>query len=278
MKISFRVIALFACVSFVALPACRNRPGNGDGNDNGNNDQVPEGVQKAVEDVVTQLESASQAVGGAVDALTNVDQDEDGEFGDCPEIVFVRQDNVTTFALTFEAGCSSEYYDESVSGTISAIFNRNSGSFSATFDEFTVDGQTTDGNLNVTRVAANDVRNWNGTIDISTSGVGSVEGDIAFTINILTDTLTISSATLDVTNADGETRSIEVAGIIIQPVANQSFIPEAGTVTFEVPNDDPEGPDPITVVIEFDANSPFDATVKLTVGENVFGNYDLGAL
>src|SRR6185503_18326192 len=106
-------------------------------------------------------ESASQAVGGAVDALTNVDQSSSDTFGDCPEVIFVRQDNVSTFALTFEPGCSSDYYDNSVSGSISAEFDRNAGSFSASFDQFAVEAQITNGELNVTRVAANDIRNWN---------------------------------------------------------------------------------------------------------------------
>ena len=51
-------------------------------------------MQKAVDEVVAQLESTSQAVGGAVEALTSVDLADDDTFGDCPEIVFVRQDNV----------------------------------------------------------------------------------------------------------------------------------------------------------------------------------------
>ncbi len=251
-------------------PGCRNRGGNGGG------DELPANVQKSVDEVVAQLESTSKAVGGSVEALTNVDQDDDGEIGDCPELVFVRQDNVTSIGVTFEAGCSSEYYEKSVSGTISAEFDRNAGTFSAIFDEFTVEGQTTDGELNVTRVAAGDIRNWNGTIDISTSSVGSVVGDIVFEINILTDTLTISSASLNVTNSENETRSVEVDGVVIRPVANNSFVPQSGTVTFEIPNLEEEGPESITVVVEFDANSPDDGTVKVIFGEGTVENYPLG--
>jgi|CXWL01.1.fsa_nt_gi hypothetical protein len=278
-------LVLLTCLSLAAVSTCRNRPDNDNGgnSDNGGNggggsDELPADVQKAVDEVVAEIESASQAVGGAVDALTNVNQTDSSTFGDCPEVIFVRQDNVSTFALTFEAGCSSEYYDNSVSGSISAEFDRNAGSFSAIFDNFMVDGQTTDGELNVSRIADNDIRNWDGTIDISTTGVGSVVGDISFEINILTDTLTISTAALDVTNADDETRSVEADGLVIRPVANGSFIPEAGSITFEVPNVEDIGPDTITIVIEFDANSPIDGTVKVTFGEVTLENYPLGAL
>lgn len=275
MKMIARYSTVLAGLLLMVLPACQNRGGNGG---NGSGDELPADIQKAVDEVVAELESASQAVAGSVEALTNVDLSSSDTFGDCPEIIFVREDNVSTFALTFEAGCSSEYYDESVSGTISAEFDRTAGTFSAIFDNFTVEGQTTDGELNVSRAAAGDIRNWNGTIDIATTGVGSVVGDIAFEINILTDTLTISSASLEVTNAEDETRSVEVDGLVIRPVANGSFIPEAGTVTFEVPNVEDVGPDTVTIVIEFDANSPEDGTVKVTFGEGTVENYQLGGL
>lgn len=274
MTVFARYSILLACISLTMTPGCRNRPGNG----GSGGDDLPADVQKAVDEVVAQLESTSKAVGGAVEALTNVDQDDDGEIGDCPELVFVRQDNVTSISVTFEAGCSSEYYDNSVSGIISAEFDRNAGTFSAIFDEFTVDSQTTDGELNVTRVVAGDIRNWDGTVDISTSGVGSVVGEIAFEINILTDTLTISTASLELTNSGNETRSVEVEGIVIRPVANSSFIPQSGTVTFEVPNVEDDGPETITVVVEFDANSPDDGTVKVTFGDGTLENYPLGGL
>ncbi len=278
MKTFARYSLLLACLSVAFAAGCRNRPGNdGNGNDNGNNGEVPADVQKAVDDVVAQLESTSQSVGGATDALVNVDQATSDTLGNCPQVVFVRQNNVTTFALTFVAGCSSDYYDESVSGSISAEFNRNTGTFTATFNEFTVGDQTTDGSLNVNRVAAGDVRDWTGSINVSTSGVGSEAGDIAFTINALSDTLTISSASLEVTDADGVARSVDVSALVMRPVANSSFIPEAGTISFEVPNDANTGPETVTVIIEFDSNSPFDRTVTLTVGESVFANYPLGA-
>ncbi len=269
-------LVLLTCLSLAAVSTCRNNPDNG-----GNgavSDELPADVQKAVDEVVAEIESMSQAVGGAVEALSNVDQASSETFGDCPEVVFIRQDNVSTFALTFEAGCSSDYYETSVSGSISAEFDRVAGSFTAIFDAFTVDGQTTNGDLNVSRAALGDIRDWDGTVDISTTGIGSVVGDIAFEINILSDTLTITSASLELANADGEIRSVVVAGLVVRPVANSSFIPETGTITFEVPNVEDAGPDTVTIVIEFDANSPFDGTVKVTFGEGTVENYPLGGL
>ena len=266
----FVTFGLVSCLALTTLTACRNRPGNGNGTD-----ELRADVQKAVDEVVAQLESTSQAVGGAVEALTNVDLSADDTFGDCPEVVFVRQDNVTTIGVTFEAGCTSEYYEDAVSGTISAVFDRNQNAFTALFDAFTVEGQITDGSLNVNRTSTTDVRNWSGSIDITTSGVGSVAGDLAFEINILTDTITISSASLDLTHVEGDSYSVEVDGIVIRPVANQSFIPEAGSVTFEVPNADPEGPETLTIVIEFDQNSPEDGTVRVTFDDGTVEDYPL---
>lgn len=266
---------LLACISLSVMPGCRNRPGNGNGGD-----ELPADVQKAIDDVVAQLELTSQAVGGAVEGFANVDlTSDDDNFGDCPEVIFAREDNVSTFALTFEQGCESEYYENnSVSGSISIVFDRNAAAFDADFDAFTVDGRSTTGDLHVSRGEAGELRTWSGTIDISTSGVGSVVGDIVLEINVATQAITIVSASLEVTNADGITRSVEVEGIVIRPVANGSFIPQAGTVTFEVPNADDDGLDTVAITIEFDQDSPSDGTVRVTYGDVSVQNYPIGGL
>lgn len=266
----FRTITLLAlgCLSLAFVSACRNRGGGG-------TTELPADVQKAVDDVVAQLEATTQAVGGAVEGFASVDLD-DSSSNDCPEVVFVSQDNVVTLGLTFEAGCESEYYTGlAVSGSISVVFDGNSDSFDADFDEFTVDGQSTDGELHVSRTDGGDFRTWSGTIDIGTSGSGSVVGDIVLVINIVTQTITIESASLVLTDELNESVSVEIEGLVIRPVANGNFVPQDGTVTFVVPNEDPEGPDTITITIEYDANSPEDGTVRVTFGEGTVPDYEL---
>lgn len=263
-----RHLLVLSCLALVALTACRNRGGDG-------TTELPADIQKAVDDVVAQLEATTQAIGGAVEGFASIDLD-DSSSNDCPEVVFVRQDNVTTLGLSFEPGCESEYYvDLAVSGSISVVFDGNVDSFNAEFDEFTVDGQSTDGGLQVSRTEGGDFRTWSGTIDIATSGVGSVVGDITLVINVVTQTISIESASLELTEEVGESISVEVEGIVIRPVANGNFVPQNGTVTFVVPNEDPEGPENITVSIEFDANSPVDGTVLVTFGEGTVSNYEL---
>jgi hypothetical protein len=263
-------LLLVGLATMATLSACRNRPGI-------IVDELPDDVQKAVDEVVAQLEAASQAVGGAVEAFASVDVDPDDDlFDDCPEVVFVREDNVSTFGLTFEPGCESEYYDGlSVSGSIRVVFDRNAQAFDADFDAFTVEDQSSTGELHVSRTEGGDLRSWSGSIDLATTGVGSVVGDIVLVVNVVTQTITIEFASLELAHAAGAIYSIEVEGVVIRPVANQSFIPQAGTVTLAVPNTSDEGPETLVIVIEFDENSPDDGTVRVTFGEGTVENYPL---
>lgn len=267
MKFRTHFLTTLAVLVIALIPACRNRDGG--------TTELPADVQKAIDDVSAQLESATQAIGGAVEGFASVDLD-DSSSNDCPEVLFLSQDNVVTLALTFEPGCESDYYaDVAVAGSISVVFDGNSDSFDAEFDEFTVDGESTDGHLHVSRTDGGDFRTWSGTIDISTSGSGAVVGDIVLEINIVTQTITITSASLELTDELGESVSVEIEGLVIRPVANGNFVPQNGTVTFVVPNEDPEGPETITITIEYDANSPSDGTVRVTFGEGTIPNYEL---
>lgn len=272
----------FACAMCVGLFAlttltgCRNRPGNG-GN---GTDTLPEEIQIIVDDVVAQVEATAQAVAGSLEAFASVDIDpENDTFGDCPEVAFVRENNVSTFSLTFEPGCASEVYDDlSVSGGIVVMFDRTAQAIDAQFDEFTVDGHSTSGQLRVSRNDGGGLRTWAGSIDLSITGIGSVVGDLTLVINVAASTITIQSASLNLTNTDSESVSVDLDGIVIRPVANQSFIPEAGTVTFVVPNPTGEGPEFLTIVIEFDQNSPIDGTVRVTYGDVTVANYPIAGL
>ncbi len=254
--------------------ACRNRPGNGGG---GGGDTLTAEQKAAVDAVVEQLDAASKAVGGAVEGFSSVDLTDDGTFGTCPVVNFSLDTNVATIALTFTDGCQNDYYGEvPLSGGIAVVFNANTGSFVATFDNFSVGDESTDGSLGVQRSTdPAEIRTWTGTIDITTTGVGSAEGDLALKIDPIRQTITIETADLTLSEEGGATYSVETDGLVIKPVANESFLPEAGTMTFVVPNDAPTGPDNITILVEFDANTPKDGTVSVTISGGTKSDYQL---
>ena len=113
---------------------------------------------------------------------------------------------------------------------------------------------------------------------ITTSGVGSAQGDIALQLDTVRQTIKVDTASLTLDDGAGTSYSVNVEGLVIKPVANQSFVPEAGTATFEIPNTAPAGRATLIVIVEFDANSPVDGTVSVTVGNSSPAEYQLPGL
>jgi hypothetical protein len=261
----------------VLLSACSNRPGGAGGGGGGGGTLTTE-EKATVDTVMKQLDATVMAVGGAVEGFSSVDLTADDRFGTCPVVVFSLNNNVASISLTFTDGCQNDYYgDVALSGGIAITFDANVGSFNATFDNFTVGSELTDGSLDVQRSTdANQIRTWTGMIDIHTTGVGSAVGDLSVKIDPVRQTMTIETADLTLSEEGGSTHSVNTDGLVIKPVANQSFIPEAGTVTYVVSSSDPAGP--ATITIKFDANSPKDRTVSVTVSGGTTTDYQLPGL
>lgn len=263
-----RTRLLFVCV-IAFLPACRNRMGNGGGT-------LTAQEKAAVDSVVKQLDGMASAVGGAVDGLTNVDRNANGQFGACPVATYTIENGVGTVALNYPEGCENPYYEgATISGSVAVAFDLNTGLVTVTFTDFDVDGETTNGTMSLQRGTGQDVRTWNGSIDIQTTGVGSAVGDITVEVDAVRQSITVDPASLTLTDSQGTSYSVEIEGIVIKPVANHSFIPESGTVTFVVPNTAPTGPATLTIVVTFDANSPSDRTVSVSVSNSGSIDYTL---
>ncbi|MDO8629694.1 MAG: hypothetical protein Q7R41_04315 [Phycisphaerales bacterium] len=275
MKFFSRLMVSLCACAIVLVPACQNRPGN-NGGGAGTGTLTAE-VKTAVDAIVKELEAATTAVGGTVDGLSNVDRNANGEFGACPVVTYSVANGVGTAALNYPEGCQNDYYEGStISGNVAVAFDLNTESLTITFADFTVDGETTNGTMSLQRSTDQDLRHtWIGTMDITTSGVGSAQGDITLQLDAVRQTITIDTASLTLDDDAGTSYSVNIEGLVIKPVANQSFVPEAGTATFEMPNTVPAGPTTLTVVVEFDANSPADGTVSVTVGNSSPAEYQL---
>ncbi len=273
----------FAIVGIVSLTfatlGCRGRQGDGGGDGNGTTELTAE-QQAAVDAVVEQLEATAKAVGGLVDSFSGLDADGDVTAGECPVVTASFGEGVTNVTVDFgETGCTSDYYDnDTVSGSVALTLDRIARTVGVVFNNLSVDGATTSGTADFTLTRDGDRRTLAGTIDIATSGVGSVVGTLSVRIDVSALTIAVDEADLTVFDeSTGDTYSVDVDGIVIDPLGNGNFIPESGTVTFEIPNDGP-GPETITIVIEFDANSPVDGTVAVTVGEAEPVEYELPTL
>ncbi len=222
--------------------------------------------EAAVDSVVMQIEAVAAAIVGIADSFDGIDADGDTAFGECPMVDVGFVDGVATMTLDFPAGCTNEYYaDTSAGGGIVVVFDTATRSFDVTFNDFMTSSGTVTGTMALSLQRDGLSVALAGTVDIDISGVGATTGTITLQIDAETGVMTISEATLTLTSPDDAELAVAIENLVISPIVNGNFTPEVGTLTFEVPNDGP-GPDTLTIVVTFDAESPNDGTVSVQVG------------
>jgi hypothetical protein len=288
MKSLGRFIACVGLTVLVLSIGCRNRGGNDNGNGNGNanantngnqngNDNTGDGTggaltpdqQTAVNLVTKQLQATSKALVSFVDGFAGVDSLTNSTTGTCPVVTTAHANGIVTASLDYGAGCTNQYLGQSqASGVVSLTYDSNSQILTVTYDSFALEGQSVTGSfsLQLTRGLTNQ-RTLVGTIDVTTTGIGSATGDITIDFDIRNDTITLVSGTLTLTDDAGASYGVQPSGLKFQPITNGNFVPDAGTVTFDVPNTAPDpAPATLTIVVTFDSQSPVDGTVQVKVG------------
>ncbi len=265
---SLAAVLLSAMSTLVLFTGCTVTPPGG----NDNTPELTDQQQAAVDSVVTQMRAVGQTLGG-FSALDDVDPQGDGTFGACPAVTVDGQAlPAVQITLDYGDGCESTLYpDAAVSGSVTADTAIGSQAVSLTFNAFGVDDEVTSGTAELTRASVNGSTQWTAALDIETTGIGTAEGTITVMFTVTGEdgaasvVIDVPDGTLTLTNVDDDAYDVEVQAIVMAPTANGNFLPEDGTLTFDIPNDGP-GPDTITVVIAFTEHSPEDGEVLVSVG------------
>lgn len=277
---SFRgLIVLMVAGLLVSASACRNRPrgdGNDSGNDNGSGSELTQQQKDAIDAVVDQLDATVRAIASVADSFEGLDANEDTEFVGCPTVTADVLNSVISVTVEFPPGCSNEYFGDDVelSGGVSITMNLNELTLEITFDDFTSDGQTVTGTLDMQLTRDGFRRTLTGNMDIFTTGVGSAIGTLEIDYDSAQGRITIIEAALALTDTTNAAYSVEADGLVIEPFDNGNLIPEAGSVTFVLPGNGTDD-DPVTIVITFTADSPVDGTVTVEVDELPAVEYDI---
>lgn len=252
--------------SLVMLAGCPLRPGPGDnGPEPGT---LSPQVQQAVDDVVARTQATFQALTSFVDGV-NIDLDagQNAVFGQCPVVEADRQGGVVSIVLDYGDGCSNEAYDDStVSGRVLLSLGVFERSLSVVYEDFAIDDQTVVGGFSLELDREDFARTLFGEIHIATSDLGSTDGTLEVEVRVATVTITVTTANL-VLSDESDSFDVAIEGIVIKPKRedNGNFVPEAGTISFEIADDDTPL-ELLAIVIAFDAESPVDGTVQITVG------------
>ena len=234
--------------------------------------------QAAVQSVVAHV-SALGAAFGTTGSLNDSQLDPNsiaatGSFGTCPAVAFTADAGNAVITFDFGTGCSSALTgNEIVVGTVQIGLSRGTRGIVANFDNFSIDARTVTGQVSATLSRLTAAVGLEGLLNVSTALVGSAVG--TYSAEITTGgVITITTAALALSGTDGN-RNITVSGLIIDPVGNGNFIPEAGTATIEIPLTQILNPTAARIVITFDANSPVDGTVSVQVGSQAAIEYDV---
>ncbi|MFH0981155.1 MAG: hypothetical protein V2A79_06425 [Planctomycetota bacterium] len=242
-----------------------NTPDNTNANDNPASDELTPEQQAAIDAVVAGLETLAEVLAG-LSGVTDLPEGS-GTIGTCPVITFTHEGSVTTVVFDFGEGCLNELYgDVPYAGTITGTFNTDTREATLVLDEFAIDGQSISGSVTLARTADPDDGNtWVGTVDLTSTETGSVEGTAVVSFDLDTGIITIPEATMTITDPSDTAYEVSVADLVFDPADNGNYVPESGTLSFEMPNEE-GGPDTVTVVITFDSQSPVDGTVQVEVG------------
>jgi hypothetical protein len=243
---------------------------------NGDGGSLSPEVQAAVDDVMEKSQATFQALAGFADGFDpRLDDEQDMSYAGCPMVVADRQNGSFSVELDFGNGCTNQFYPEStVSGRVlMSLIIAATRTGSVQWDDFTIDGQSINGLFDLQITRQDLARLISGTIDITISGVGSTEGTLDMDLRFTTATFTVQEATLTLADAS-ESFTVSINDVVVKPVDNGNFIPEDGTISFEIPNEDPP-PDMLTVLITFDRRSPIDGTVDVKVGNGPTVTYTL---
>ncbi|MCH7884151.1 MAG: hypothetical protein IIC01_02785 [Planctomycetes bacterium] len=266
MMVAGRFGLLVLAFSSVMLAGCPLRPEPGDnGSEPGT---LSPQVQQAVDDVVARTQATFQALTSFVDGVSidlEVGQD---AIGQCPVVEADRQDGVVSIVLDYGDGCSNEAYDDStVSGRILlSLAVLDEQSLSVVYEDFAVDDQTVVGGFSLELDREDFARRLTGDINITTSDLGSTDGTLDVEVRVATVTITVTTANLTLSD-ESDSFDVAIEGIVIKPKRedNGNFVPEAGTISFEIADDD-DPSELLAIVIAFDAESPVDGTVQIKVG------------
>jgi len=253
----FRMCVLSGAV-LVGLAGCGFRD-----RDNTGGELSPE-VKQAIDDVVAQFTPAAEAFAAFFAGFEGIDLNGDGQFGTCPVGTAVVNADFFSITLDYGDGCTNEYYGNDVaSGSVLFEYDRNAQSVLLEYTDLMVADRAVNGSLDLAFTTGEGFRTLDGSIDLTTNS-GTVGGSMDMRFGLALSTITINSATLTLTDTAQTSYMVTMNGLVIKPVANGSFIPESGTITFEVPNDGP-GPDTLTIVVTFSNLSPVNGRVSVTV-------------
>ncbi len=236
-------------------------------NPGGQTVQLTAGQQAAVSAVVPQLDPFG-AVLATLASLTDTQLDLDtinsfGLYGSCPQVTYISTAANVLIQLNFTTGCSNpETAGRTVSGSVDITVARATRTATVAFTNLVVNGHAITGSASLTDQSVTGGIQLSGTVDFTSADVGRVTGTITAQFTT-TGVITLQTGNLSIVSGQ-TTYTATPAGLVLAPQANRNFVPQAGTLSFDVPAESGSGT--VTLTVTFVTQSPVDGTVSVQVG------------
>jgi len=209
--------------------------------------------------------TAAKSVAGAVATIAPLkDLQAIFESGLAPPIcpVMMIGDPASTLPLTLDYGSGCEpgaFPNVSITGTAVGEFFTAFNAFNMDLSSMSIDGEAIKGTISGSVTRSSGVADFFGSLEASVGDGDSVRGSLTVSVAEATGAITISTASLTVTNAGTDTQSVDLEATRIDPATSGSFTPGAGTAIVNGSNNG----NLVTHTIMFTPQTPLNGSVTV---------------
>ncbi len=278
-KLFIRSTSVFAALVLAALllHGCAVNPDGNFGSGDTEPDELDPAVTQAVESVSDQFESAFAALTTGVTVEPDIILNPPASGCPAVETEIVGTSGVLTF--DYGDGCASDLFQGAVvAGAIRIAIDIVSQEISLDYFDFMLDTRTIDGRVVVALAGINPQnRTIDATLDVTTAGVGSIDGMMTVTSSEAAEgmEIVITTGTFRVSDVEaGRFYDVTATDVISNRGKNGTAAPEAGTASFEIAGAGPGGA-ALLVVVTFTEDTPLTGVVLVQVGSLAPVEYQL---
>ncbi|MCC7490850.1 MAG: hypothetical protein IT204_00805 [Fimbriimonadaceae bacterium] len=265
-----RIVAIWAVCGGLWLPGC----GGGGGSDPAT---LADSDRAAINSSATMLDLYGQFL-STFAPVVDVALNETRQGGGCPAVSVDRGTGQVTITLDYGTGCSHSADLPTIAGSVAVTANLTTGTAAVALSNLTIGGVAVTGTASLQLAGTVGSYSFDGmtvTGNLAFAGEGTVSGSA--TLDFTPERAVIlTTGQLALTPVEGPTTTVTADDLVMDPLNNGSFLPEAGTLTIVAPAS--VGGGTVTLVVTFSADTIEDGTVTVTVNGRPAGTHQLPGL
>lgn len=237
----------------------------------------------SLNDALSQLRSlsglaASTHQASDEDAPNTKPADADNAGPVCPTIDISLNQSAFTINFDFGDSCTPTLYpDVTFSGTIGGTIVFSTRTLTLEMDGFSAGGETATGDATLTFSNSAESVEFNADAAFTVTNHGNADVNADWTVTKASGVVTLNTLSGSATDSGGTDYAMGCESLVFDPAGNSNFVPESGTatLTFDDQNSGPRGDVQTTILVTFNAQSPVDGTVLVSINGGTAFEYTL---